>query len=187
MAWNRYCLGYHGGEDASIRKIVNFEQAMRPSRNRYDWLGNGFYFWEDSPLRALAWARKKHGSSAGVLGAVIDLGNCLDLLQSESIEFVREAYLALSILMEEEGGRLPENVGANFFARNLDCAVFEFLHQSRKRQRREEFDTVRGFFIEGKEIYPTAGIREHDHIQVCVRNKKSILGYFLPPEIYGAS
>ncbi len=185
MAWNRYCLGYHGGKDELIRKIVSFEETMRPSRNKYDWLGNGFYFWEDSPLRALDWARKKHGENAGVLGVVVDLGNCLDLVQSESIELVKAAYATLSAVMREERGKLPENKGENLFSRNLDCAVFEYLHEWRRNEGRQSFDTIRAFFVEGEQIYPTAGIRERDHVQICVRDKKNILGYFLPPEVYG--
>jgi hypothetical protein len=43
--------------------------------NEYDWLGNGIYFWEHSPERARRWA----GADGIVIGAVIQLGNCLDL------------------------------------------------------------------------------------------------------------
>jgi len=44
----------------------------------------------------------------------------------------------------------------------------------------QPFDTARGFFLEGRELYPTAGFRELDHIQICVRSSKQIIGYFLP-------
>jgi hypothetical protein len=42
---------------------------------------------------------------------------------------------------------------------------------------------VRAFFVEGQELYATAGLRSLDHIQICVRNPRSIIGYFLPREI----
>jgi hypothetical protein len=43
-----------------------------------------------------------------------------------------------------------------------------------------EFDTVRGFFVEGRELYPAAGFRELDHIQICVRSPQRVIGYFWP-------
>lgn len=44
------------------------------------------------------------------------------------------------------------------------------------------YDTVRGLFWEGDEIYLNAGVREGNHIQICVRHPDSILGYFRPVE-----
>ncbi|SEK41780.1 hypothetical protein SAMN05421740_101809 [Parapedobacter koreensis] len=44
----------------------------------------------------------------------------------------------------------------------------------------KEFDSVRGVFWEGNPLYPTAGFREKDHIQICIRNIDCIKGYFLP-------
>jgi hypothetical protein len=57
-----------------------------------DWLGTGIYFWENSARRALDWAKfaKEHPKFTRtqvrhpfVVGAIIDLGNCLDLLEAE--------------------------------------------------------------------------------------------------------
>ena len=66
------------------------------------------------------------------------------------------------------------------FLRELDCAAIETLHKSLKKNKEKEFDSVRGVFWEGKELYPKAGFREKDHIQICVRNIDCIKGYFLP-------
>ena len=55
-----------------------------------------------------------------------------------------------------------------------------FLHQLRAEQHEPPFDTVRGFFIEGAPVYPTAGLRSLDHVQICVRNPASIIGFFRP-------
>ena len=63
--------------------------------------------------------------------------------------------------------------------RRLDCAVIETLHLLRHREGQQPFDTARGFFLQGRELYPTAGFRELDHIQICVRSSKQIIGYFL--------
>ena len=45
-----------------------------------------------------------------------------------------------------------------------------------------KFDTVYGYFQEGKDAFPDSGIKEKSHIQVCVRNPNCIKGYFLPRE-----
>ena len=42
---------------------------------------------------------------------------------------------------------------------------------------------VRGFFVEGQELYSGAGFRELDHIQICARSPKQINGYFLPRNV----
>lgn len=64
--------------------------------------------------------------------------------------------------------------------RYLDCSVIEALHDFNKAKGYEEYDSVRAGFWEGKEIYQTAGFRERNHIQLCVRNPQCILGLFLP-------
>ena len=58
--------------------------------------------------------------------------------------------------------------------------MIETLHQLRHKEGKPPFDTARGFFLEGRELYPTAGFRELDHVQICVRSSKQIIGYFLP-------
>jgi hypothetical protein len=50
----------------------------------------------------------------------------------------------------------------------------------RQKKGEQPFDTARGFFLEGRPLYPAAGFRELDHIQICVRSSKQIIGYFLP-------
>ena len=56
----------------------------------------------------------------------------------------------------------------------------ESLHQLRREEGKPAFDTVRGFFFEGRELYKGAGFRELDHIQICVRSLDQIIGYFWP-------
>jgi hypothetical protein len=53
-----------------------------------------------------------------------------------------------------------------------------------KRKKKERlFDSVGGVFVEGKELYPSAGFREKNHIQLCIRNPNCIKGYFHLQEI----
>ena len=186
MPWARYVLGYHGCDADLARLIVCGEASLSPSTNDYDWLGNGQYFWEESAERAIRWAEKESQSprsrikKPGVLGAVIDLGNCLNLMDAEYLTLVQTAYGRLKHLLEEIGQPMPKNGGAGFRARRLDCAVFETLHQFREKEELPPFNTVRAFFVEGSPLYADAGIRHLDHVQICVRDPKAIIGYFLP-------
>jgi hypothetical protein len=65
-------------------------------------------------------------------------------------------------------------------ARFLDCAVINHIHQLREAAGEPPFDSVRGFFNEGAPVYPTAGLRTLDHVQVCIRNTSCITGFFRP-------
>lgn len=58
--------------------------------------------------------------------------------------------------------------------------MIEFLHEAREAEHLLPYTTVRGVFFEGDELYPGAGFREHNHIQICVRDRGSVLGFFLP-------
>ncbi|WP_246600218.1 hypothetical protein [Candidimonas humi] len=87
---------------------------MKPSEQKYDWLGHGIYFWEGNPGRA------------------------------------------------------------------LDCAVMNTLHAYRDSRKEPAYDSVRGPFLEGNPIYPVAGFRSENHIQLCVLNTECIKGYFRP-------
>lgn len=42
---------------------------------------------------------------------------------------------------------------------------------------------MKGVFWEGVELYPDAGFREKNHIQICVRNPNCIKGFFLPRKL----
>ena len=87
-----FVLGYHGcSRDTGLRAIES-GLALEQSKKDYDWLGPGVYFWEGDPHRAMEWAeekvRQKIYRDAFVIGAVIDLGNCLDLLLRENLELL---------------------------------------------------------------------------------------------------
>jgi hypothetical protein len=152
---------------------------LRPSHNDYDWLGEGIYFWEHNALRAYEYSvelasRPRNQSHQirrpAVLGAVIDLGFCLNLLDSRYLKIVREAYDQLLADSTSAGMAMPENTGgADLLSRRLDCAVLGMLHQMRSENFAPPFDTVRAAFIEGTRLYDNAGFAEKNHIQICVR------------------
>jgi hypothetical protein len=179
-------LGYHGCDQTVANKVVNGREQQSRSTNEYDWLGSGLYFWEDSPARALRWAqdeaRKKNGKvkTPAVLGAIIDLGNCLNLIDSEHLDLIKTAHKAYLELCNISGLEPAENKGKDLRARYLDKAVFETLHKLRQQEKKKPFDSVRAFFVEGEPLYENAGLHSLDHIQICVRNPRQIVGYFLP-------
>jgi hypothetical protein len=95
---------------------------------------------------------------------------------------MKESYKDLKDLHEQSGTALPINAQAggtnDHLLRHLDCAVIETLHQIRANRGLAPFDSTRSVFVEGQPAYPGAGIRELNHIQICVRNPRRIQGYF---------
>lgn len=91
-------IGFHGCDKDIRDKIVLGEEEMQPSLNNFDWLGHGFYFWENNEERALQFAQEQQKRQLGtinepaVLGAFIDLGDCLDLIDSKYLNILKEWY-----------------------------------------------------------------------------------------------
>ncbi len=171
-------LGFHGCDQSIAHKVLNGFDSLRSSENEYDWLGHGVYFWENSDSRA----SKSSIKEPAVIGAVSSLGYCLDLLDYNNLQLLKssfETFRATHQLSDfpvnKKKGKLKE-----LKLRNLDCAVIEFLHNTMSAKGGPCFDSVRGVFFEGNELYPGAGFNEKDHIQICIRNPNCIKGYFLP-------
>lgn len=91
-------LAFHGCDESIAQEVVSKTQYLKQSVNDWDWLGHGSYFWENSPSRALDFAKelgKKKNSSIrkpAVLGAVLNLGYCFDLLDYKNLETLRIGY-----------------------------------------------------------------------------------------------
>ncbi|MDP4268162.1 MAG: hypothetical protein Q8880_12085 [Bacteroidota bacterium] len=120
-----------------------------------------------------------------VIGAVLDLGYCLDFINSDNIKLLDVGYRLLEADSLNAGIELPKNKlisGDVSLLRNLDCAVIQRIHQWNDDNDYSSYDSVRGVFFEGKEIYPNSGFREKNHIQICIRNSNCIKGYFSPLE-----
>jgi hypothetical protein len=112
-----------------------------------------------------------------VIGAVLELGFCLDLTTTAGIEWVRIAYDSLARSAAAGGFALPAN-SADGLRRNLDCAVIRRLHSILDAQGLPAVDTVKGVFTEGDPIYQGAGFNEKTHIQIVVRSQRCIKGIF---------
>lgn len=188
-------LGFHGCDSKIAHEIIMGKEQMLPSTNNYDWLGNGMYFWENNYSRALQFAQEqkvrtinyensKKVETAAVIGAVIDLGYCLDLLESQNLLILKSSFETLKLFTQQKGLILPQNkvskLNQDLLIRHLDCAVIENVHSINKENKLIPYDTVRGVFWEGEELYPNAGFKEKNHIQICIRNPNCIKGLFIP-------
>ena len=43
-----FVFGFHGCEKTIRDQIVSNQIDMQPSNKNYDWLGHGYYFWENN-------------------------------------------------------------------------------------------------------------------------------------------
>jgi hypothetical protein len=170
-------LGYHGC-DAAVAEALLGGAPFRVSRNPYDWLGYGAYFWENDPERGLEWARIMQGrgepiTTPAVVGAVIDPGWCLDLTTQASLDVIRTAFDTLAALALADGRPLIAN--SSPMKRERDCAVFNYLHASMPEPK---FQTVRGVLTEGGPLFDGAHILSRTHVQLAVRDLSCIKGVF---------
>ena len=175
-------FGFHGCDESLCNKLVNGDLCLDYSENPYDWLGKGMYFWENDPARALQWAEtameyphneKQIITKTAVVGAVICLGKCLDFMEIANLQKLKAIYNELT----SSGMNLPENTGRDFYKRNLECFLINYLVAQEKLQE-NEYDSVYGVFFEGNELHKNAGFRERNHIQISVINPNCIKGYF---------
>ena len=108
----RVVLGYHGCEPTFAEALIRGELPIdewQPSQNPYDWLGHGIYFWEHAPERAWRWARERYRTRRqrpAVLGAYIQLGRCVDLLDESITALLGETYELLTRAFAEQGRSL---------------------------------------------------------------------------------
>lgn len=194
-------LGFHGCDQEIADKLINAPNKVQKSEKPHDWLGHGMYFWENNLLRAEQWAKEKEKrgeiKKAAVVGAVLTLDNCLDFLDSSSIQLLSNYYDLFKIELERTGKTLPENIDASTdkhkdkLRRELDCAVIEYLHKeiSKEVERNKiksgvseirEFDSTRVFFTEGGPAFTGSMVQMKNHSQICIRNMKCIKGFFKP-------
>lgn len=174
MRYDRQVIGYHACRREVADRLLDGD-PFRPSRNDWDWLGSGVYFWEFGHQRAHDWAGqwpRLAGKDFAVVGAILQLGNCLDLLDTDHTgrltEFATE-YV-------EAGTPLPANAGAK---RLGDCFVIN-SYCARMEIAGAPFHTVRGLFQEGEPIMAGSAILRENHIQIVARRPEAIVGLFRP-------
>jgi hypothetical protein len=199
--FSRTVLGYHGCDRKLAHGLISGRIRIadwKISQNDYDWLGAGIYFWEHSPERAWQWAhdareryrRQGKGFTPAVVGAVIQLGACLDLTDADWAGALTEAYDITKRVYRAKGWALPSNTGPkpDLGCRKRDCLVVNecvrlldaYALSPENTAGLQPIQTVRAPFFEGEPLYPGAMFRSLSHIQIAVRNPACILGVFLP-------
>ncbi|EYF06402.1 hypothetical protein [Chondromyces apiculatus] len=180
MRYDRTVIAYHGC-DTKVAERILAGAPFQKSKNSYDWLGEGIYFWEFGNDRALKFAhfqkslrKVKHPA---VVGAIVQLGKCFDLMDTRYTAELSEAYHLFKEVKRAAHEPLPKNKGKTpeKKLRHRDCAVLNFYLQ-RLEERAFAFDTVRCAFVEGPRAFPGSGIQHESHIQISVRNPSCILG-----------
>lgn len=184
-------LGFHGCSIELRDNVLTGKTSLRASRNSWDWLGSGVYFWQNNYERAWDYACNPPKSviikSPAVIGAVFSLGNCLDPTDKKWLDLIRYSYDTVQKSFLITGRKMPINsnpigdtLSRDRIIRKLDCAVIQNIHEEAATRKLPPFDSVRGVFFEGDLLYHNAGVYEKTHIQICVRNPNCIKGYFLP-------
>jgi hypothetical protein len=180
--YQRTIIAYHGCDESVVRHVLLTGNPLSASENDYDWLGYGIYFWEFGPERALEWAieQKKRNpkriKKPAVIGAVIQLGNCFDLLDTRYTRILKSTF---SLYQSQRAEVMPMNRGP---LHHLDCDVLNYVVPVVEQTGDTRIQTVRGVFVEGEPVFSGSDIREKSHIQIAVRDAGCILGYFRPPQ-----
>ena len=114
-----FVFGFHGCDIETKNAVLHDGHELKASNNDYDWLGSGIYFWEQNYKRALEFATitskypgkytRRPINQPAVIGAVIDLGYCLNLMDSFHISRLKHAYRALSNKTQRLAKKLPRN------------------------------------------------------------------------------
>lgn len=170
-------FAYHGCERGVAEKILgSSSDELRQSNRRGDWLGCGSYFWENAPCRAYEWAVKSPAvKDPYVLGAVVRLGKCLNLMDKNAARELRETWDWLKTAAGVNDDSL-RNVGNRHY---LDATVINAA-LAQAEDKGVPYDTVRAAYIEGAPIFEGSTLMEDTHIQIAVRNPFSVIAFFRP-------
>jgi hypothetical protein len=173
--YHRTIIGFHGTE-ATIAEQLVAGKAFKASESDDDWFGKGVYFWEYAPKQAWWWARRKYkgDKKPAVIGAILRLGNCFDLLDPANVKILKEFQTIALAKWSATGIDIPKN-GRHH--RDLDCAVFNLFYEE-TASGGKAIDSARAVYVPtagAKRVWKGSWIYEEAHIQICVRNLKNIL------------
>ncbi len=135
FAYQRLIVGYHGCDRETVERVLLYGEPLHPSVNPYDWLGNGIYFWEYGPQRALEFAHEQQArgkvQNPAVLGAYIHLGQCFDLTDTYNTDQLSEAFESWNQTLQSAGLPLPDNRKGqkgsdDILLRFRDCALLNW-------------------------------------------------------------
>lgn len=163
-------IGFHGTNHAAVPRLLAGDLVQ--SDQHFEWLGTGFYLWQDSPWRAQGWAVDRFGDEAAVVAARVSLDGCLDLLNpywQRELADADDQYMA-ECLAEDRPPAQNRPTGN----RARDCAVINWYCEGLAREGLH-IRSVRAIFEEGDPIFEASAIRALSHVQIAVRDPSVIL------------
>ena len=123
-----------------------------------------------------------------MVGAKINLGVCLDLLDTANTRLLGSWYVRFRYFIRQNGITMPKNRDAHGSRRAdkvlrfRDCAVIDYALSRLAQTERIAYQTVRGVFLEGGPAFPGSKIALKSHIQIAVRDSKCIWKFFRPEQ-----
>lgn len=170
-------VGYHGTTEAHAREIMNRAYPIH-NRREVDWLGDGLYFWQDAPHRALWWANRRVAYERGeypergpqspaVLQVEVDFTNALDFL--DRTPAIERLLRAAHRLLASTSPSMPANAVDRHA---LDCAVINVAVERQAMETGILHHCVRGIFISENPspYYPGSALLKEAHVQFSVRS-----------------
>jgi hypothetical protein len=176
---NRKLVGHHGTSRQIAETVLS--KGFRASQNAYDWLGDGAYFWQDAPLRAMEWATQAFGTDAAVLEATIEARDFINLLDVEWMSWLTDVFDQYLDEIKRSGRAVPVQTDR---AHRLDREVINFgisILESGGISVRG----VIGAFREGRPVFTNSALYSHSHVQIAVRDLSLITNcrILLPDEV----
>jgi len=116
-----------------------------------------------------------------VVGVVLRLGTCFDLLDTRFTSDLSQAYARWASLLLSQHRPLPSNTGSDpdRKLRRRDCAALNWYLKEAEATG-TVYDTVRCAFVEGEPVFDGSAIYHETHLQIAVRNAHCIVRVFDP-------
>jgi len=174
--YDRTVVAFHGTRRATAARLVAGD-PFGPSENDDDWLGHGIYFWEYAPQQAWWWANRRYGRDGAVVGAMIRLGRCFDLLDPSNADVLATAGRRHDAAMNAVQQRLPQNANTHKYR---DCAVFNYMFTKMDADHKR-YESARAVFVPLvpklglPRLWTRSGVFRGAHIQLSVREPNNIL------------
>jgi hypothetical protein len=163
-------IGFHGTSKSNYEGIKR--QGFLLSDNSYDWLGVGFYFFQDAPNRAKEWA-KRHEDPI-IIGAEISLDHCMDLLDNVWYELLHRAFIAYEGACRKKNIPMAIQTPGNH---RRDKIVIDMAVRA-LAERGFLVKTVRSVFKEGPECFQNSALTTQNHVQIAVRDISTIVDFW---------
>jgi len=163
-------VGFHGTTKEAVPHLLARE--IRPSDQHFEWLGTGFYLWQDSPWRARQWAEDRFGFDAAMVGARVELDGCLDLLNPKWQAELHDADFECALERMTEDRPIPVNTDTGSHAR--DAATINW-YRDRASGKGRAVRSARAIFEEGEPIFEASKIRSESHVQIVARDLTAIV------------